>query len=347
MKTALSFDDVLLSPQHSNISSRKDVNTSTNLSKNILLKIPLISSCMDTVTGPEMATAMWKAGGLGILHRYNSIPQQMQMVREVHSAGAKCAAAVGITGDYQDRIKSLVELGSEIFCFDVAHGDCDMMESAIKWFRSTFNNDFTVIAGNVATGIGAMRLADAGANAIRVGVGGGSLCTTRLMTGHGMPTLQSIIDCHNYLVYHRYGLRNSICLIADGGIKNSGDIVKSVAGGANAVILGQLLASTDEAPGEIIDTPNGKFKKYRGMASFAAQSNWRPDKHDEIVPEGEDTILPHKGSVEKILYQLVGGLRSGMTYSNARNLKELKENAEFMQITSAGWAESKPHAKVG
>lgn len=345
MKTALSFDDVLLVPQHSNIVSRKDVDTSTKLSKHLTLKIPVISSCMDTVTGPEMAIAMWKTGGLGMLHRYNSIEQQCAMFRTVRAAEANCSIAVGVTGDYKDRLKSLVALGATNFCFDIAHGDCDMMEDAIKWFRATFGKDFTIIAGNVATGVGAMRLTDSGADAIRVGLGGGSLCTTRIMTGHGIPTFQSVLDCWDYLHYRRYN--ESVCLIADGGIKNSGDIVKSIAGGAGAVILGQLLASTDESPGELIDSPAGKFKKYRGMASLGAQVDWRPEKKDEIVPEGEDTILPYKGSVDKILYQLVGGLRSGMTYSNARTLKELKSNVELVQITSAGWAESKPHAKVG
>lgn len=361
MKTALSFDDVLLVPQHSNIGSRKDVDTSTRLSKHITLKIPVISSCMDTVTGPEMATAMWKAGGLGILHRYNTIPQQCQMFSEVCAKDANCAVAIGINADYQTRIKTLVELGATIFCFDVAHGDCDMMEDAVKWFRATLGNSYTIIAGNVATGFGAANLAAAGADAIRVGIGGGSLCTTRIMTGHGVPTLQSILDCDKELTQPRYNTYGPICLIADGGIKNSGDMVKSFAAGAGAVILGQLLAGTDEAPGEIVypesrcrTTDTGVYeikgkphKRYRGMSSFGAQADWRPEKRDEIVPEGEDTILPCKGSVEKMLYQLVGGLRSGMTYSNSKTLKELKKNAEFVQITSAGWAESKPHAKIG
>lgn len=344
MKTALSFDDVLLVPQHNSIVSRKDVDTSTVLSKYLSLKIPVISSCMDTVTGPEMAIAMWNAGGLGILHRYNTIQGQADMMQEVAKASARCALAVGISGDFKERIRFLTELGATIFCFDVAHGDCDMMEEAIKWFRTTIGREYTVIAGNVATGEGCARLLDAGADAVRVGIGGGSLCTTRIMTGHGVPTLQSVLECYDYLWYHKY---ENFCLISDGGIKNSGDIVKSLAAGAGAVILGQLLASTEEAPGEVIDTPNGKFKRYRGMSSFGAQADWRPEKKDEIVPEGEDTILPYKGSVDKMLYQLVGGLRSGMTYSNARTLKELKKNAEFVQITSAGWNESKPHAKLG
>ncbi len=343
MRTALSFDDVLLVPQHNEIASRKDPDTSMRLSKHLTLKIPVISSCMDTVTGPEMAIAMFNAGGLGILHRYNTIEEQVNMYLQVANAGADCAVAVGMAGDYKDRICDLVKNGAKNFCFDVAHGDCTMMENAIKWFRSTFSSSSTVIAGNVATGEGCARLIDAGADAIRVGIGGGSLCTTRLMTGHGVPTLQSVLDCYDYLWHHKY---EDFCILADGGIKNSGDIVKSIAAGAGGVILGQLLAATDESPGELIGSiQSGQFKKYRGMASFDAQAAWRPEKREEIVPEGEDTVLPYKGSVNKILHGLVGGLRSGMTYSNAKTLQGLKTNSEFVQITTAGWAESKPHAK--
>lgn len=342
MKTALSFDDVLLVPQHNSIASRKDVDTSTKISKHLTLKIPLISSCMDTVTGPEMAVAMWKAGGLGILHRYNTISTQIDMFSSVAAHG-NCAVAIGAVGDYLDRAKALVEAGVNILCVDVAHGDSKMVEDAVKNLRHLFS-DITIIAGNVATGEGCARLIEAGANAIRAGIGGGSLCTTRIMTGHGVPTLQTVLNCYEYLWHHKY---NDFCILADGGIKNSGDIVKSIAAGAGGVILGQLLAATTEAPGEIVDTPEGKFKRYRGMASFGAQADWRPEKKNEITPEGEDTVLPYKGGVEKILHQLVGGLRSGMTYSNAKTLKELKKHAELIQITSAGWAESKPHAKVG
>jgi len=341
MKTALSFDDVLLVPQHNVIASRKYVDTSTKISKNLTLKVPIISSCMDTVTGPKMAVAMWNYGGLGILHRYNTIEQQLDMFTHVIQAGAQCAIAVGSTGDYFERTAVLVENGANTICVDVAHGDSAVVIEAVKKLHKTFSH-ITLIAGNVATGEGCSHLIDVGADAVRVGIGGGSLCTTRIMTGHGVPTLQSVLNCYEYLWYHKY---NDFCIIADGGIKNSGDLVKSVAAGAGAVILGQLLAATDESPGELVDTSYGKVKRYRGMSSFAAQFDWRPEKKDEIVPEGEDTMLPYKGSVTKILHQLVGGLRSGMTYSNAKTLNELKRNAEFVQITSAGWAESKPHAK--
>lgn len=338
MRTALSFDDVLLVPQHNEIASRKIPDISTRISKDLMLKIPIISSCMDTVTGSEMASIMWKMGGLGIIHRYNSIEQQLSMFREVKG---KCAVAIGATGDYFNRTANLYKYGAHIFCVDVAHGDSFIVEDAVKKLRKSFP-DITIIAGNVATGEGCARLIDAGADSIRVGIGGGSLCTTRIMTGHGVPTLQSLLDCDDYLQRRNY---NNFCLLADGGIKNSGDIVKSIAAGAGGVILGQLLAATDEAPGELVDTPSGKFKKYRGMASFDAQVEWRPEKREEIVPEGEDTMLPYKGRVDNIIRMLIGGLRSGMTYSNAKTLKQLKNNSEFVQITTAGWAESKPHAK--
>lgn len=345
MKTALSFDDVLLVPQHNEMASRKDPDTSTKLSKHVSIKIPIISSCMDTVTGPEMAIAMWKAGGLGILHRYNTIPMQIEMFKQVVSSTDlySCAVAVGATGDYLERTAQLVDHGATIICIDVAHGDSLLVEDAVKNIRRLYPN-LTIIAGNVATGNGCARLIDAGADAIRVGVGGGSVCTTRLMTAHGVPTLQSILDCYDYLWYRHY---TDFCLIADGGIKNSGDVVKGLAAGANAIILGQLLAATDESPGELIETATGKYKTYRGMASFDAQVEWRPEKRNEIVAEGETTILSYKGNVNDILKNLVGGLRSGMTYSNARTISDLKKNAEFVKITSAGWTESKPHAKVG
>ena len=344
MKTALSFDDVLLVPQYNEVASRKDTDTSTKISKHLTLKIPVISSCMDTVTGVEMAVAMWHRGGLGILHRYNTIEQQLDMYSKVKNWGSNptdCAIAVGSTGDYFERTAGLVEAGANIICIDVAHGDSLVAIEATRRLRKSFPH-ITIIAGNVATGEGCARLIDAGADAVRAGIGGGSLCTTRIMTGHGVPTLQTIFDCYEYLMARKY---DDFCILADGGIKSGGDVVKSIAAGASGVILGQLLAATDETPGELVDTPNGMFKQYRGMSSYGAQAQWRPEKRGEIVPEGEDTMLPYKGSVNEVLHNLIGGLRSGMTYSNSRTLKELKNNSEFRQITVAGWAESKPHAK--
>lgn len=348
VKVALSFDDVLLIPQHSEIASRKDPSTVINLSKNVTLQIPIISSCMDTVTGTEMAIAMWKMGGLGIIHRYNTIQEQIDMLVNVFAVGANCAIAIGATGDFFERAKTLVDHGANILCIDVAHGDSMLVENAIKVLRSNFTNNLTIIAGNVATGPGCERLINAGADAIRCGIGGGSLCTTRIITAHGIPTLQTIMDCKEYLYVHGY---KDYCLLADGGIRNSGDLVKSIAAGANAVILGQLLAATTESPGKLIETRDRDntpicYKKYRGMASYQAQADWRPETRNNIVPEGEETILEYKGNMDKIINRLVGGLRSGMTYSNAMTIQDLQYNARFIQITSSGLQESKPHAKT-
>jgi IMP dehydrogenase len=356
MKLALAFDDVLLVPQYNEITSRKDVDISTRISKQLSLKMPIISSCMDTVTGINMANIMWRLGGLGIIHRYNTIEEQVDMFRQVWDSNkmprevvmdndqfspANCAVAIGATGDYFDRATRLVEAGADILCVDVAHGDSKIVVEAVKKLRQSFNN-ITLIAGNVATGIGCARLIDSGADAIRCGIGGGSLCSTRLVAAAGKPTFQTILDCHEYLYAHHY---RDFCILADGGIRASGDVVKSIAAGASAVILGQLLAATDESPGEIIIRNDEAYKTYRGMSSVSAQTAWRPETKDAIVPEGEETIIPYKGSVKRILHELVGGLRSGMTYSGARTLIELAQKAEFIQITSAGWAESKPHAK--
>lgn len=341
MKIALAFDDVLLVPQYSDILSRKDPDVSTRISQHLVLKIPVISSCMDTVTGPAMAITMWKLGGLGMLHRYNTIQQQVDMYLEVKKNGADCAVAVGATNDFVERAQALVDNGVSILCIDIAHGDSLVSVNAVEKIRVMFPN-ITLIAGNVATGSGCARLIDAGADAIRVGIGGGGACTSRIKAAAGKPTLQTIFDCKEYL--DKYGYKD-YCIIADGGIRESGDCVKSIAAGASCVMLGQLLAATDESPGNIIETPTGKYKSYRGMASRSAQVDWNPEKSKTIVPEGEEMMLPYKGNVEDILYLFVGGLRTGMTYSNARTLKELQNNAEFIQITSAGWAESKPHAK--
>lgn len=356
MKTALSFDDVLLTPQHNEIASRKDVDTSTRLSKSLTLQIPIISSCMDTVTGPEMAISMFRLGGLGILHRYNTIQDQVNMFLRVRKGRLKgeelylfdkdpqanCAVAIGAVGDYMERAASLIAAGVDTICVDVAHGDSVVVEKAIAALRASYPR-ITLITGNVATGEGCARLIDAGSDAVRAGIGGGSLCTTRIMTGHGVPTLQTLFDCKEYLDKRGY---KDYCFLADGGIKNGGDLVKSIAAGASGVILGQLLAATDESPGELKETIGVKYKSYRGMSSYGAQSEWRPEKKDEIVPEGEETFLKYKGSIKQILHELVGGLRSGMTYSNAKTLVELQTNAQFIHITSSGWAESKPHAKV-
>ena len=341
MINSISFDDVLCIPaDYSEIVSRKDPDTTVKLSDHLTLKIPIVSSCMNSVTEAKMAIAMHKAGGLGILHRYNTIEEQLTMVKEVHDSGANCGVAVGATKDYLERTAELIDNGVSIICCDVANGHSVVALNAISAIRKKYS-DITIIAGNVASAVGAVNLAYAGADSIRCGIGGGSACSTRVQTAFGVPTLQTIINC-----YEEFSKRKLKCtLIADGGIKNSGDCVKSLVGGADCVILGQLLASTDESPGEI-EIHNGvKYKKYFGMASFLAQSQWQPEKIDNIVPEGEDTILRYKGSVEKVIRVLVGGIRSGMSYGNAKNISDLRKNVQFTTISSAGMQESIPHAK--
>ncbi len=261
MKDAICFDDVLLEPQYSDITSRSEIDLSSNLGS-LLLHLPIVSSPMDTVTEADMAAAMAAAGGLGIVHRYNSISEQSKIIQKVHILGVKnVGAAVGVTGDYLDRAKRAFMAGANVICVDIAHGHHSLMKNALKNLRSLFDKtDMHLMAGNVAT-LGAFNdLADWGADSIRVGVGGGSICSTRIKTGHGVPTLQSILDCAQS--------DRDAFLIADGGIKSSGDIVKCIAAGADFVMLGSLLSGTEETPGEKFWDPsrNVWVYPYRGMA---------------------------------------------------------------------------------
>ena len=272
-KTALSFDDVLLRPLYSSIVTRGDIDTTLKLDKDITMGLPIFAAPMDTIMSPQMGVAMDAVGGIGILHRYCSVEEQTEMVR---SAFKFCSprhpltifGAVGVTNDYMRRVGALAKAGCAGICVDVAHGHNVNVISAIKNIRDTFGNDLHIMAGNVATPEGFASLAAAGANSIRVGIGGGSICSTRIQTGHGIPTFQSVLDCSR--------TEYDVALIADGGIKNSGDIVKALAAGADAVMIGRLLAGTIEAPGRIIhNPPHPPRKVYRGMASVEAQQEWR------------------------------------------------------------------------
>jgi IMP dehydrogenase len=331
----LSFDDVLLIPQYSEIESRSMLKTDNELDKNITLELPIISSPMDTVTEHGMAYAMHKSGGLGIIHRYNSIKEQAGIVGHMkdESGGVGAiGAAIGVTGDYQERAHELVKAGANVLCVDVAHGHHSMMRDALKHLKEKHGDNVHIMAGNVATGQGSLDLASWGADSIRVGIGGGSICSTRLVSGHGVPTLQSVVDC--------VSAGCPVPIIADGGIKTSGDVVKALAAGADFVMLGSMLAGTTQSPGEVFDSGSKKYKVYRGMASSEAQVNWRGKTS---TPEGISTTIPYKGSVFSILDDLRGGIRSGMSYSGARTIKELQTKASFIQQTSAGRNESYTH----
>ena len=331
--TSMSFDDVLLVPQYSDIESRKSLSTNNQLDDKITLGLPIISSPMDTVTEVDMAFAMDTHGGLGIIHRYNTANDQARLVKKAKLKGVPVVgAAIGVTGDFLERAQALVEEGASVLCIDVAHGHHSMVERAIQSLKSVFGDSLHIMAGNVATGEGARDLANWGADSVRVGIGGGSICSTRLVSGHGVPTFQTIIDCVEYGC--------SVPIIADGGIKTSGDIVKALAAGADFVMLGSMLAGTTQSPGQVFDNGNKKYKVYRGMASSEAQVSWRGKTS---TPEGISTTIPYKGDVNTILGDLRGGIQSGMSYSGVRTIRDLQAKAKFIRQTPAGQSESYTH----
>jgi len=333
MKEALTYDDVLLTPQFSDIRSRSEVHLTSALDDNIVLQLPIISSPMDTVTESEMAYIMDSLGGIGIIHRYNSIEEQAGLVAEVVNAGAdNVGAAIGVSGDFFERAQTLVENGANVICVDVAHGHHILMKETLGVLKKSFGEAVHIMAGNVATLEGINDLAKWGANSIRCNIGGGSICSTRIQTGHGLPGLQTIIDCAK--------TQHDVAIIADGGIRTAGDIVKALAAGADFVMLGSLLAGTDETPGETIATPEGLKKSYRGMASKDAQLAWRGSYSSN---EGISAFVRYKGSVVNVLEDLRGGMLSGLSYSGCRTIKGLQTNAKWTRQTAAGQTESRTH----
>tara|TARA_Y100000310_G_scaffold83780_1_gene80437 strand:- start:292 stop:1368 length:1077 start_codon:yes stop_codon:yes gene_type:complete len=358
MRETITFDDVLLEPQYSDIASRSEVDIGSVLGvfkrvkvdhqensckvgfvdEKISYSLPIISSPMDTVTEDDMAVAMSQAGGLGIIHRYNTIDEQVALTISVTKRTEetiKAAAAIGATGDYMERAQELVRSGICILCLDVAHGHHSHVKQALLNLKQEFNS-VHLMAGNVATLTAFKDLENWGADSVRVGVGGGSICSTRIRTAHGVPTLQSIFDCAS--------VARSAKVIADGGIKTSGDIVKALAAGADFVILGSMLAGTEEAPGEIIKNNGKLFKKYRGMASEEAQVDWRGYSS---VSEGVSAIVPYKGPVAEVLKDIEGGIRSGFSYSGARDLKEFRALARFIRQSPCSQLESNTHILFG
>ena len=333
-KQTITFDDVLLEPQYSDITSRSQVDIHGTIDdRTKTLFLPIISSPMDTVTEVEMAINMHRLGGLGIIHRYNTIDEQCDLIKEALGQVATVGAAIGVTNDYLERAASLYDAGVRVLCVDVAHGHHIMMKNALTELRGVFGDDLHIMAGNVGTLEGFNALADWGADSIRVGIGGGSICSTRIQTGHGIPTLQSVLECGRS--------DRDARLIADGGIKTSGDIVKAIAAGADFVILGSLLGGCEEAPGDTFRDRDGRcFKTYRGMASAAAQRDWRGST---ASLEGVSTTVPCKGPVKKVVEDLVTGIRSGFSYSGARTKEELQAKAKFIIQSQASSVESTTH----
>ncbi len=470
IKEGLTFDDVLLVPKHSSIVSRSQTSLKTRLSRNIKLNIPIISANMDTVTESSMAIALAREGGIGIIHRFMTIQDQVDEVLRVKRSESvmieqpytipidstikqakkmmqgygvsgllvekdkklvgivterdilfeknfennvsevmskdvvfaesgttideakeilhknkieklpiidkdkqivglitskdilkmeqypnaskdkkghlMAGAAVGVKGDYLERTEALLEAGADVIVVDIAHGHSENAINCVRQIKKAFKN-CELIAGNVATGNGAEDLIKAGVDAVKVGVGSGSICITRVITGSGVPQLTAIVDsvqtANNY----------DVPVISDGGIRNSGDVTKALAAGSSSIMIGSLLGGTDESPGKTLVKNGKKYKIYRGMASFYASLGRRyreegaqvvdSDDLNDYVPEGVEAMVPYKGSVVEIVRQLVGGLRSGLSYCGAKNISEMQKNAEFIRITSAGYIESQPH----
>lgn len=355
IRTGLTFDDVLLAPGPSDVLPA-EVDTSTELVAGVQLQVPLVSAPMDTVTESELAAALAQLGGIGVIHRKLSIGWQADEVRRVKSTPAQssdaaqdrdgrllCAAATGIGPDMTERVEALVDADLDVLVVDSSHGHSSRVIQAIDDLKHHFPA-LPIIAGNVATADGARALIDVGADGIRVGVGPGSICTTRVVAGVGVPQVTAILDCTAVARAH------GVTVIADGGVRYSGDIVKALAAGASAVMLGSLFAATEESPGANIWQDGQLYKSYRGMGSLGAIMEGS-DRYEQphgrvtakLVPEGVEGMVKCAGPLEDEVVQLVGGLRSGMGYVGAASVRELREKARFMRITSAGLRESHPH----
>jgi IMP dehydrogenase len=339
---SLCFDDILVVPQTSHVESRHKVDLSMSIgygNREVVLGLPVIAAPMDTVCDFEMAITMSNAGGIGILHRYMPEKVLVEKTQRLSDAGYRFGVSVGATNGYMNVAEDLYRAGARIILVDIANGHSFYAINAVENLRKRMPDDLHIMAGNVATAEGFAMLADAGADSVRVGVGGGSACTTRIVSGHGVPTLGSIMDIADYMMFAD---SETCSIIADGGIRNSGDMIKSFAAGADAVMVGSMFAGTDEAPGEILTDATGhEVKMFRGMASAAAQE----DVQGRVsVAEGISTTISYKGSMSHILSQIRGGLGSGCSYSGVTELSELYSNSEYVEVTPNSLYESKPHA---
>ncbi|MGZ6005418.1 MAG: IMP dehydrogenase [Candidatus Saccharimonadales bacterium] len=357
---ALTFDDVLLKPRYAGF-SRAQIDISTHLTRRIKLQLPLVSSPMDTVTEHKLAIALAEAGGLGFVHRNLSIIDQAKQVKLVKKQALPVGAAIGSSPGYEERVASLVAAGADVLLVDSAHGHAKPVIEAVKFIKANYKVE--VIAGNVATADGARALIKAGADGLRVGMGPGAICTTRIISGMGMPQVSAIIDVS------RAAAKSGVPVIADGGINYSGDITKALAAGAAVVMMGRLFAATRESSGKIISLKpsqvpkrfksviNGakdyEFKQYRGMGSLGAMKegikvssedefHGKSYAKDVLIAEGVEGMVPVSGSLDDLVTQLIGGLKSGMYYTGSRTLKDLAQT-EFVRITQASLTESHPH----
>ena len=344
IKEALTFDDVTLAPQYSKVLP-SDVSTKTYLSNQLKLDIPILSSAMDTVTESKMAIAIAKEGGIGVIHRNLTIAQQISEIKKVKSKKLKVGAAVGTNESEFNRIKNIVKQDIDLIVVDTAHGHSQKVADIILKIKKIKSKKTALCAGNIATAEAARFLCKLGVDVIKVGIGPGSICTTRLIAGIGVPQLSALLDV-------KKGLNKKVKMISDGGIKFSGDIAKALAAGADAVMIGSMLAGTSEAPGKIIKKKGKLFKVFRGMGSVGAMNKGSADRYfqkkqkdkSKYVPEGVEGLIKYKGDASKTIHKLTGGLRSSMGYLGASQIKLLSKKARFVKITKAGFYESMVHS---
>ena len=344
IKEALTFDDVTLAPKYSEILP-SEVNTSVLLTKHLKLKTPLLSSAMDTVTESKMAIAIAKAGGIGVIHRNLDIKKQILEIQKVKKQKLLVGAAVGAGPNEFIRAKAIIKEEVDLIVVDTAHGHTKKVGEIIKFIKILKNNKIALCAGNIATPEAAKFLIKLGVDIIKIGIGPGSICTTRLVAGIGVPQLSAILSVRN-------GLKNkNVKIISDGGIKYSGDLAKAFAAGADAVMIGSLFAGTDETPGKLIKKNGKLFKSFRGMGSVGAMNKGSADRYfqtkqkdsSKYVAEGVEGYIKYKGKVDKIIYNLVGGLKSSMGYMGAKKVIDLRKTPKFVKITKAGFYESMVH----
>ncbi len=344
IKEALTFDDVLLLPRFSSVLPSK-TNINLQLTKKILLKVPFLTSAMDTVTESKMAIAIAKAGGMGIIHRNLDIKDQSYEIKKVKDKKLFVGAAVGTNKEDLERVRSLLFNGVDLIVIDTAHGHSKKVLKTLSKIKK-ISKKIPVCVGNIATGEAATKLYNSGADIIKVGIGPGSICTTRMVAGIGVPQISAIMDVKKALN------KKKIKIISDGGIKFSGDIAKASAAGAAAIMMGSIFAGTDESPGNKFKIKGKVYKQYRGMGSIGAMSAGSANRYfqknfrdkSKFVPEGVEGRVEFKGKVSNIIYQLQGGLRSSMGYIGARNLLEINKKAKFIKITKAGFYESMVHS---
>jgi IMP dehydrogenase len=357
---ALTFDDILLLPNYTEI-KRQDVDLTVKLHDKITLKIPVVSSPMDTVTEAEMAITLAKAGGLGVIHRNMSVTDEADMVAQVKNhtqiedataavdvkGALLVSAAVGAGADFEERTAALVKAGADVICVDSSHGYSKFVMEMVKTVRNNYP-DIVIMAGNIATFDGAKGLINAGADILRVGMGPGSICTTRIVTGMGVPQISAVAAAV------RATDGTQVTVLADGGIRQMGDIAKALAFGASAVMIGSLLAGFDESPGEVVEVSGKKYKSYRGMGSVAAMKKGGAERYGQsrktdekkLIAEGVDALVAYKGTVSDYLIQVNGSLKSSFYYLGAANWEEFFTNSRVIKISTAGLIESHPHEVV-